>query len=422
MTERKTMSTVRPFKATYYNQKKIRTLTNVVCPPYDVISAEYERTLKKRSAYNYVNIILRDENTTYQDLARRLNDWLAAGVLVDDPDEAFYLVEQEYTVNGKKFCRRGFLGAIKLTGDHAIHAHEKTHAKPKVDRLKVIKAVKANLSPSFIIYPKNKQEPVQLLLKRMRRQKPFASVYDGNEKTTYRMWKVSAPADIERIVSYFDGLPLMIADGHHRTEVARAYYEMQKGKKNPALNYMMAYFSPIDSDLTVFPTHRVYTHAVDIDALISEAGKLFSVNRCKNAVEAAEFVGKQKKFAFAACQRGRCTAFVLKDKSSLDNVFRSKEDKPYRQIDSFLLHHLVFDKIIGIHPKEGELLYTIDPRKAVALAKEHDGCAFIIKATSIQEIMDVSVKGLTMPQKTTYFYPKFLSGLLLRRHAVDKQK
>jgi uncharacterized protein (DUF1015 family) len=412
------MSVIQPFKATHYNPKKYAKLEKLVCPPYDIISKEHEKKLKNSSAYNYTHVLLRDEKTSYEALGARLRQWVKEGVLVDEDQPALYLVEQEYKVNGTSFRRRGFLGLVKLTGKHAICPHEKTHAKPKIDRMMVLKHVKANLSPIFIIYQKKNNEPTAILLKKAKTQKPFMAVTDTFEKVKYRIWKITDKKQIASVQRYFNGLPLMIADGHHRREVATDYCRMKKAKEDSPLNHMLTYFSPVDDNLLVLPTHRVYVKSLDIDLALSTLDSFFNIQHVKNAREAAELVSRQKNYSFVLYQSGEYRLCVLKDPALLDDVFTTRDEKAYKSIDSFLLHKFVFAKLLEIDPKEGELLYTIHADKAVGMADQNKGCAFIIKATKIEEIMRVAVSGLTMPQKTTYFYPKVLSGLVLRRHEV----
>lgn len=409
------MSIVEPFKATYYNIDKVKDLSRVVCPPYDVINKEQEKKLKKKSVYNYAHMTLKDTKFSYKDISKVFDTWFDKKALITDEENAFYLLEQTFKVAGKQFKRRGLMGALKLSGRHSICAHEKTHEGPKADRMNMLKYMKANLSPNFIIYPKKKGEPTAAMMKKFGRKRPFMAVNDDNEKVKYKIWKIADPKDILKIKEYFKDIDLMIADGHHRTEVATTFYKTQK-KNDKKYNYMMSYLSPVDNNLAVFPTHRVLTRKLDIEKVLESAKELFSVKKFKNIKEMAEAVAKKRKFAFAFAQDKQYYAFTLKDVESLDKIFKTKKEKAYKAIDSFLLHHLVFEKVLDVKTKEGDLVYTIDPKEAEVLAKENEGCVFLLKSTSVEEVMKVSVSGLTMPQKTTYFFPKLLSGLMLRKH------
>lgn len=412
------MSIVEPFKASYYNQDKVGDIKGVVCPPYDVINEEYEKELKASSEYNYTHMTLKDPSMGYEDLAKVFDKWFADGAFVTDDKPAFYLLEQTFEIEGNAYTRRGLFGQLQLTGDHKICAHERTHEGPKEDRMNMLKYMKANLSPNFIIYPKRDGEPTALLLNKYKSEAPIYEVYDGNEKVNYRMWKIDNTEDVESVRSYFVDIDLMIADGHHRTEVATKYFTDYK-KDDPKYNYMMSYLSPVDDNLLVFPTHRVLMRKLNIEEVLEKSAELFNVEEAANIKVMADLVASKDVFAFGYAQDSKYYCFTLKNPACLDEIFVSEDEKPYKVIDSFLLHNMVLAKTLGVTTKEGDLKYTIDPVEAESIATKNEGCVFLMKSTSVEEVMKVSVAGFTMPQKTTYFFPKLLSGLLIRRHEAQ---
>jgi uncharacterized protein (DUF1015 family) len=366
-----------------------------------------------------VHLELKDTSLDYAQLAGIFQKWCAEGVFENDVDPCLYLIKQDFEVEGKKYSRRGMMGQLKLTGDHKVHAHEKTHSGPKEDRKQMLRHMKANISPNFIIYRNTKDEPCAVLLKKYESQKPCAKVFDDNEKVDYTIWRIADKADIAMVEKFFEKQDLMIADGHHRTEVATKYF-LEDMPNDPTYNYMMSYLSPIDENLLVFPTHRVLTRSVDVADLMKKCGQYFSIEKKADVRALADDVASKKVFAFGFAQAGEYLSCTLKDPKTLDAFFVTAEEQMYKGIDSFLLHNFLFAKVLGITTKEGDLKYTIRPVEAEQLAKESSGCVFLMKSTSVEEVMRVAVSGFCMPQKTTYFFPKVLSGLTLRKHELQK--
>jgi uncharacterized protein (DUF1015 family) len=366
-----------------------------------------------------VHLELKDKSLDYAQLAAIFEQWCNDGVFENDAEPCFYLIKQDFTVDGKKYSRRGLMGQLKLTGSHKVHAHEKTHSGPKEDRKQMLRHMKANISPNFIIYRNANDEPCAILLKKYAAVKPCAQVFDENEKVDYTVWRVSDKADIAMVEKFFEKQDLMIADGHHRTEVATKYF-LEDKPTDERYNAMMSYLSPIDENLLVFPTHRVLKRPVDVADLLQKCGQYFTAEKKASVIALADDVASKKVFAFGFAQGGEYYAMTLKDPKTLDQFFVTNEEQMYKCIDSFLLHNFVFAKVLGITTKEGDLDYTIRPVEAEQLAKESNGSVFLMKSTSVEEVMRVAVSGFCMPQKTTYFFPKIMSGLTLRRHELQK--
>lgn len=412
------MSIVEPFRASFYSEKA-GDIKDLVCPPYDVISKSYEKELRGRAAHNFVHMELKMPDETYEDMADKLRKWSSAGLLATDNDPVFYLLRQKFSIKGIEYIRKGIFAQLKLTGGHSICAHEKTHEGPKEDRMNMLRFMKANISPNFVIYQNKEGEPASQLLLKYESSEPFMSVYDEHEKVQYDMWRIHDSVDIDSVKKYFENVELMIADGHHRTEVATKYF-LQEKKEDPRYNYMMTYLSPVDDGLVVFPTHRVLHRKFDPADMLNKVSDIFEVEEYRDISEMAAAVAARQKYAFGFAQDGKYLCCTLKCTSVLDKVFASEEEKPYKAIDSFLLHKLVIEKTLGIVTREGDLSYTIDEKEAEKIALEIGGSVFLMKSTCVEEVMKVSVSGFTMPQKTTYFFPKLLSGLLIRQHELQE--
>ena len=405
---------IKPFRALYYNPSKFRSLKKLVCPPYDVISKQEQKRLNHASPYNFCHVLLKDDKNSYGNLGDKFKRWLSDNILTQDCDRAFYLTLQEFTVNSKRFQRRGLLGLLKLDEKAVVYPHEKTHSKPKKDRLKVLDRTQANLSPVFIVYPRKGKEPLSSILDRVSRVKPFLEVTD-KEKVNYKIWKLADTKDIENIQLYLNNTPLLIADGHHRFEVARKFFAKNRRKagKFSDLNYILTYFSPQDDNLLIFPTHRVIKKKVSVNTLINRLKPYFIINKHSNIKDIKNYLDKQRLFCFGFYQEGNIFSFSLKDAKSLDRIL--SKNKIFSKLDVVLLHDWIFKSILKIKITEDRILYSKSIKQAKQEADNHKGCCFMLKPPDVNDIMDAAFNNLRFPQKTTYFYPKFLSGLILRK-------
>ena len=405
---------IKPFLATYYNPRRFGSLSDLVCPPYDVISKEELKRLNRRSAHNFSHILLRKGSASYGKLKETFSLWLQQEVLVEDAAPAFYVTLQEFRVGGKRFKRRGFLGLLKLEGDQVVFPHEKTHAKPKKDRLEVIRQVRANLSPIFIIYPRKGKEPLARIVKKLSKTPAFFKVTDS-KRVAYKVWRLTDTRELQKIGAYFKKAPLLIADGHHRFEVARSFFKRNKRRRSQFkdLHYILAYLSPQDENLLILPTHRVLIKRLDKERLFKKLAPYFAVKREKSLKSLEKYLSHQSRFSFGFFQGRDLYSFSLKEAGFLDRIYA--KDNAYKRLDAFLLHEWVFKKILKLKVDEDMIRYCKSLRQAVSQAKRHKGCSFVMRAPKLTDVMAVAFKGLTLPQKTTYFYPKFLSGVILRQ-------
>src|SRR3989339_442650 len=254
------MAKIKPFHGIRYKDGDI---SKFICPPYDIISAPEKERLKKSSAANLVRIELPDAAggcNKYQSAARLFNDWRAKNVLLEDKTPALYFYEQTFADKGRKMTRRGFFAALGLENPHKgnIKPHEKTLAKPKEDRLKLIRAVRANISPIFGLFNDPKKRIVTLA-KDISRAKPLSSAKD-KDGVTHRFWKLEDRETIACIQNMLDNQNIFIADGHHRYETAWNYSQERKKKdkkfsKDAGYNFVLVFLCPMeDPGLSIWPT------------------------------------------------------------------------------------------------------------------------------------------------------------------------
>lgn len=415
------MSVIKPFRAYVYNQKKVADMAKVVCPPYDVISPEQEVMLQKRSPYNFIHVMLAkadakqtEDDKRYSKAAATFQKWVNDGILVQDEKPALYYIKQEYKVLGEKHSRMGFLAVMKIEDENAkVHPHEKTHAGAKEDRFRLWSAMEAACSPIFVCFSDRQKKVETTFLRKVLPSKPFIDVVD-DAGVRNLVWKLDDAGVIEGIQETFNNQNLFIADGHHRFEVAKRYREMMLEKcphntGEEPWNYVMTYFTNIDSkDLQIFPIHRIVKNfAKDISFL----DNLFRIDPIKNKEDLVLLLAKagRNEHAFGLYTKRGIQLLRLKNKAQIDEHIK-EGSSAYRSLDALILKAFVFDQL-GI--KSEDITYSnkdieecfshIDSGKADA--------AFILNPVKIEQLRAIALNGEKMPPKSTYFFPKALSGI-----------
>jgi len=247
------MAKIKPFKAVIYNKEKIKDLARAVCPPYDVISPARQEYFHRLDPYNFIHIIL-GKDTAAEDKYRRaaayFKNWLKDGILIEDASPAIYFYSHQYNLKGERKTRLGFIALMRLEDkDNPTFAHENTHSEAKDDRLRLIRRVKANLSPIFVLFSDRKRIIPRLYEQHIRDKNPFIEVTD-EERNLHKLWRIDDPAILADIQAKISGENTFIADGHHRYEVACAYRDEMKKKlgslpEGSDINYMLTYFTNI---------------------------------------------------------------------------------------------------------------------------------------------------------------------------------
>lgn len=409
-------TTVKPFRGLLYNERLLGQIGRLSCPPYDIISPQQERNLKKSSPYNFCNILLKGPHQTYEALGRRFYRWLKEGVLQEDRKEAFYLCEQRFKFSGRTYCRWGMLGLLRLNAKNKIFPHERTHRRAKEDRTNLLEKVEANLSPVFVIYKPAQKDVIKLLAKKYRNRLPLVE-FNDREKINYRLWRLTNKKDIKNIQNYFERRRLLIADGHHRFEVARNFYlQHKKNRTYSDINYILSYISPADDNLLLLPIHRVINLDITVGELMAKLKEHFRISKTKNFKRLYGKLLRAKTFSFIVYSGGKALLFSLKDKKTIFHFLTSSSNSVYCKLDVYLFHQMVLKGILKVEPEEKDIIYVNnDARAAVKLAREKKKTAFILRPCKKEDIMNIALGGKILPQKSTYFYPKFISGLVGRK-------
>lgn len=407
------MAQIKPFKGLLYNKNKIKDISAVVAPPYDIISPDEQQRLYRQSPYNVVRLILgkefardNDFNNRYTRAAGYLEDWPDKNILQKDKEEAFYIYTQDYTQENKKKTRYGLIALLEL--EHfslgKVLPHEVTSGKPKEDRAKLLEKVRANLSPVFTIFPDRQKKITRIFIRQTKGQSLFDFKSGGVRQ---RLFRLSDKKIIAKLKKLFRDKTIFIADGHHRYEAALSLKHIY--------NYIMVYLVALnDEGLSILPTHRLVKLPFKItkEEILNRLSRFFEVQKVSRAALMFGQIKKQRKSnkAFGLFLGGR-DYFVLKLNKA------DKNNKVSENLDVSLLHRLIFKKILKIEEAKFNpkiIYYTRDVNLALSLVNKHKyDAVFFLNPTKLSQVKDMATSKLKMPHKSTYFYPKPLSGLVI---------
>ena len=402
------MAVIRPFRALRYDPRRAGGLTAVLSPPYDVIEPDEQERLYQASPHNIVRLILGKQHPTdtandnrYTRAARDFGAWQQAGVLRRDPVPALYLVEHQFEADGARHTRLGFLALLEFTDpvERSVLRHEKTLAAPKEDRTKLLDAVPANLEPIFCVYP-DKDGSVQAFL----RGQAARSAPDGEgtlQGQRVRLWVVTQPDAVERITAAIAPSAMLIADGHHRFEVAYA--------RRNRFNAVMAYCSSMaDPALVVRPIHRVVASGQRLDP--EAFGGFCAVEPGPDLAGITARLGQAGAPGRFGYSDGRaCYRLTVRPERLRQWLAAPTVSKPLAHLDVSLLHGLLLP---GLGINGAEIRYTADAGRAVS-GLNGTGSVWMLKGIPLADVYTIAAQGLTLQPKSTYFYPKVPSGLAI---------
>lgn len=388
------MADFRPFRAVRYNPARFRNLSRFICPPYDVISPKTQRAFYRRHPLNFIRLELPlgTPGGRYRKAARALKSWRMQEVLTHDFQEAFYLYEQRFRVHGKGFYRRGILGTLRLESfGKNIFPHEKTHAAPKRDRLRMLKALHADTSPIFALFP-DKSGKFHGWLKRLSRSRPSAS--GRLEGISERIWRIPDSRICQEIHRRIASLPIFIADGHHRYETALAFRKS---------SFVLAFLCPVsDPGLIILPTHRLLSRwGQKKERLLT---RKFAMRQVSSRKAFETLLEKFPRGSFGLyCEEGGFRPAP----SSMGRGFRLIRARGISGSEVNWLHQ-------NLLRGENGLAYTRNAGEAIRRVKEGEfKAAIFLKPTSLAEVLRAARQGKTLPQKSTYFYPKVSAGWVI---------
>lgn len=410
------MAKIIPFRGILYNVSKVST-EDVMAPPYDVITPEYREALYMQSPYNIVRIDFGKEKPDDKETENKytrargyLYEWIKDGIFIQGENPSFYVYEMAYLINGIKKRLLGFLGLVKLEelGKGAIYPHECTYSKPKQDRLDLMRACEANTSPIFSLY-KSSEQGISDILQKISKTKPYIEAADiaGD---VHRIWQIEDKEEIEIIKEELQDKAIFIADGHHRYETAFEYYKEKSAKETPTGNrpfdhVLMFLANMLDEGLSILPTHRLLKEIPDdMNKVLSE---FFDIQPVNDTFDVKNMLsGKKRVFGFF--RKGSSVWQILTYKGG--NLSEIRPD--LREIDVIILHELVLKKILKIT----DIGYEMDVARA--LDKVNNGefsAALFLNPTRVEDVEKAALSSVRMPPKSTYFYPKLLTGVVISK-------
>jgi uncharacterized protein (DUF1015 family) len=413
------MAEIQPLRALRYEPAVAGALGDVIAPPYDVIDADQRAALVARSPYNVVNLDLPEDpagGDVYDHAARLLAQWQADGAIVRDDEPALWILRQSYTgPDGRALTRQGFLGRVRVTdyGAGRIRPHERTHPGPKEDRLRLTRATQANLSPIFSLYSDPHQRAWSAL-EPFTADAPWAQATD-DEGTRNELWRVADPDAIADVQAALADAELLIADGHHRYETARAYAE-EIGGEGDHRYVLMCLVALQDPGLTIFPTHRLVkdTTPAQQEALAQTLRADFDIAESEELAPGP--AGGPLSVGYIDAHFRRPFRLTLKDQQTAEDALAG-HTAPYRRLDAAVLEALLLKGPLELTDDDISHLHRFGYARTAQQARElvesgRFDLAFVLRPTPVEQVVEVAESGESMPPKSTYFFPKLPTGLL----------
>lgn len=400
------MAEIIPFKGLRYNPQKIGDYSKVIAPPYDVITQKMQDSLYESSDYNIIRLIdsRSDGEERYSDAAYLYRQWQEDGVLLEDKQPAIYVYEQDFEYHGEILKRKGFMAALKLKplGEGLIYPHEKTMSRPKEDRLKLLKATEANLSPIFALYIDGNE--IKRVLDEASQQEPYIKATDA-VGVVQKLWLLTDEEKIKTIQQAMKGKELFIADGHHRYETSLMHQNEFGASPNGsrASDYTMMMFVDMNNrGVVIKPTHRIVTiSSVSFEQLKNNLKEDFELHRAQSLEDILQLLKANRDKIVFGLSDGRQFWFL---KYKLEPEFDLK------------ILHRELKRYLGIASESVQdyVEFSADAHKALKHAGDGK-VVFFVNPTPIETVKNMARAHQIMPQKSTYFYPKLTDGLVIRK-------
>ncbi len=424
------MAQLKPFGALRFTEKAGE-ISQLCCPPYDIISEDERLAYIARNQHNIIRLELpREGEDCYATAGETLRGFLAEGTLKTDDAEGLYIYGERFTVEGKEYEFKGIIGRVHIEefSKGIVLPHEETLSKAKADRFNLMNATMCNFSQIYSLY-NDDGGVTTAAIDRLSAGEPVQCFTDG-DGVTHSLWIVTDKDECDALCKQFDARKLYIADGHHRYETSINFrnHLRQQGiaKEGDACDFVMMMLVAMESDgLVVFPTHRIVRGVENYNEkdVLSACEKSFDIAEQKGAdaiLPALKAAYEQNKTAFAFyVGADKWYMLTLKDTAELDAICSGCSDA-LKGLDVNVLHTLVLERAMGIDKenmaKQINLTYTRNADEAISAVDSGEAnCSFIMNPTRVSEIRDVAAAGEKMPQKSTYFYPKLITGLVMNK-------
>ena len=425
------MAEVLPFRGYRYSREEIADLGDVVTQPYDKISEQMQQEYLKRHRYNIVRVI---KNNDYANAGETLNQWIQSGILKQDDSPSFYPYEQTFHFEGQSFSRLGFMGLVSLEADpDSVKGHERVLDRPLEDRLNLIRSTEANEGPVFMLYSNPSMQVDQLIRRFTQDHAPIIEVTDG-DGNRHRMWQACEKDLHQQIGDILSGSQFYIADGHHRYKTSQLYYQecQARGWKvvgGESFDKRMVTLFNLDSpELKILPTHRGIHNLkeFDLEQFLSRLEPDFQVEKVATLGELeAAMEGPGVRIGLAVQDNPTYYLLQLRKSTGDEPTFMVGITGALRQLDVNVLHEGILNACLGVDARQssGQAQVAYFRHRGELLAQLEQGdlqAAFILNPTRLDEIRELSEQGEKMPQKSTDFYPKLLTGLVMMKMEIGK--
>lgn len=435
------MAEIKAFKGYRYNLEKVEDLSEVITPPYDVIDNEAQDKFYQVNPFNFIRLELgkkdgddSNSNNVYTRARDTFAAWVKEEILIQETKPALYLYQQEFQINNITYVRTGFITGLKAE-DYScgqVLPHEETLPKHKADRLELMRTTQANFSPIFGLYSDPENAVYQTMLRSVEGKQPDIEVTDW-AKEKHRLWVITDEKVIEKVTAIIKDKKIYIADGHHRYETAVNFAKEMSEKGQEGYDHIMiTLVNLFDQGLVVLPTHRLVKNVADFnfDRFLNSTKEYFDVTRIpesdsrQNTLELLlnRMAESGETGHIFGLYGGKDKLYIIKLKSSvnLEEINGADKSAAWRNLDVTVLHGLVLEKLLGIGEKEraseGFLSYTRDDLYAMEAVDQGEfQFSLLMNAPKVEEVTEVAGAGEKMPQKSTFFYPKVISGLVINK-------
>jgi len=403
------MVEINAFKGFTYNFKKTDDISKVIAPPWDIIDEKFEEKLCSNSPYNIINLI--SKNGKPEKVSEKFNEWIKEKILIEDEKECFYFVNHKFEVEGEKKERKGFFALLKLEEFEKgnIIPHEKIFEKYKMNRYKLIEKCRANFSPVFMLY----QDDSFIFEKETEEEKEEISGIINGENFSFG--RITDRKKIERIKDLFKNKKVIIADGHHRYNAALHFY---LDNPYPWAEKVLVFFVNINSPgLTILPTHRYIQKNISFIEKKRILDNFFEVIDVSSIEEMKERMKEnQDSHTFGVYEKENFLVLTLKKKEVIEKI-AEKHSKNWSELNTVILHEFILTDIFKVDNREflfhSSMDYLMDEYR-----RKKEGVIFFLNPIKKEQFLKICFSGEVMPHKSTYFYPKVPSGLVIYKFPV----
>lgn len=416
------MVDIKPFKAIRYTEKA-GNLQDLITQPYDKIDQTMQRKYYDKSPYNYCRLILPIEKNGYATVQSRIQDWLSKNILTKDEKPSFFICRQQFKLDGENCTRTGLMAALRLYAysENTVFPHETTYDAPKADRLNMLRTVQKDLEPIFLIYSDPEKVTVSFFAE-VAKSKPIIEVTDSFQ-VKHTVWRVTDPKKTSLLQKALAPKPLVITDGHHRYESALTYRDERRREgewtEESAFNFHMSMLVPVqDEGLVVLPTHRLLKNCKLTQATLEALKQFFSVTEIEASVKGLDgfLEAHRKEHAFCIYSDAKAYGLLLKHEPSVYEFVSARVSKETKIFDVVILRDIIFKAIMktGNLRMDEDILYARWTRTAVEKVDSGDASiAFLVNPVTAETVWQLAQQHERLPEKSTDFYPKMVSGLMM---------